>query len=948
MLEKHSDFKADHGSVAAHTHHGDVTVNNTYLIQSGFTEQDIKEKENQYLSWAIADCGGLEWLSLMEYQEGEGGMALDAVYTALLTNSRQTDKAKPDAAQDEMERMHRRSHSIRRGRLSAVELLNQEQKLVLLGDPGSGKSAFVNFVSLCLAGQQLDKVVNLGVLTEPLPDTRGRPESREIANDGKDDDGEPKSELVRQTWEHGALIPLKIILRDFAASGYFPGSDEKATAKHLLKFLKQDFAAKSFDGYFKIIKNRLQNGQVLVMFDGMDEVAQAGDLRKQLVACIDAFSKSFSQCRFLVTCRPYAYRDRDWQLPGFAVDELAEFEKGQVIRFIERWYQQLPSMNREQSVARGELLQHAVLGRPALGDLAKRPLLLSLIAYLHAYRHGLPDRRADLYEKLLDLLVDKWEKARFEVNDDDINQARKLSQASLAEYLQMGQDAILNVLKRLAFDAHASQDGEQDTADISAKDLHGQLLQEADGCGNREVRIFELSEHLRDRVGILYQRSGSTETDAVYTFPHRSFQEYLAAEYFRLEKNVLFERFESADFSLEDYTWQELAAKLGRSDPDRWREVVVLAGGIHAESDPGSVWNLLRELSARKDPAVLTQQEAWGLRLAGEIVAESVALGDMNPRQQRIFKKIQTALPKVLSTPHLAIKERVDVGRYLGRMGDPRPEVMDVDAMRFCYVPKGEFWMGLGAHDNENEMASLEEVPAGNYDLSYDYWVAQSPVSVAQFKAFVEESGFAIGDDNALNRVVNFPVMGVSQQEALAFCGWLTRRWHGAGMLAANLKVSLPNEPEWEKAARGGSDILTSAIVIGVSELNSIESPTLQMNPYPQRRYPWGNNITDERANYGKIDGLITAGIDPLEESPYGCQNLSGNVLEWTRSEKGCYPYPAVGTVEWKLREDEKASSRVLRGGAFVYYQDDMRCARRYNFEPVNIIGFRVVLSPLF
>lgn len=956
MTEKHPDIKADHGSVAAHTHHGDVTVNNTYPIQSGLTEQDAtekkeKEKESHYLSWVIADCGGLEWLSLMEYQEGEGGMELGAVYTALLTNSRQADKTRPDAAQDEMERMHRRGNSIRQGRLSAVELLNQEHKLVLLGDPGSGKSAFVNFVSLCLAGQQLDKVVNLDVLTEPLPDNSGRPESREIASDGKDEEGEPKSELVRQTWDHGALIPLKIILRDFAASDYFPGSDEKATAKHLLKFLKQDFTAKGFAGYVKILKNRLQNGRVLVMFDGMDEVAQAGDRRKQLVACIDAFSKSFSQCRFLVTCRPYAYRDRDWQLPGFAVGELAEFEKGQVIRFIERWYQQLPSLDRKKSVARGELLQHAVLGRPALDDLAKRPLLLSLIAYLHAYRHGLPDRRADLYEKLLDLLVDKWEKARFEVNDDDINQARKLSQASLAEYLQMGQDAILNVLKRLAFDAHASQDGDQDTADISATDLHGELLREADGCGNREVRIFELSEHLRDRVGILYQRSGSTETDAVYTFPHRSFQEYLSAEYFRLEKNVLFERFESADFMLEDYTWQELAAKLGRRDPDRWREVVVLAGGIHAESDPGSVWSLLRELSARQDAAVLTQEEAWGLRLASEIVAESVALGDMNPRQRRIFKKIQTALPEVLSTPHLDVKERVDVGRYLGRIGDPRPEVMGVDAMRFCYVPKGEFWMGRGKYESDDDRNLLEERPAGNYDLSYDYWIAQSPVSVAQFKIFVEESGFKIGDDDALKGAGNSPVAWVSQQEALAFCEWLTQRWHDAGILAANLKVSLPNEPEWEKAARGGLEIPSLTVVKSVSELASAESPALQLNSQVQRRYPWGNEVTSEQANYGgKAGGVTTRGIYPSGVSPYGCHDLSGNVWEWTRSEQGDYPYPAVGTEAWKQREGTEPTRCVLRGGAFNYDQNYVRCAFRFLLRPdyrSHDFGFRVVLSPL-
>ncbi len=784
MADKTQDIHADHGGVSVGENNGSITVNNQSLIQQGLTDEAIQERETHYLRRVVEDCGGLEWLALMNLEEGDGSMRLDAVYTALLTETRHeqeiTDAGNRERATED---------PVRQGRLSAVELLNREQRLVLLGDPGSGKSAFVNFVALCLAGEPLAGAVNLQTLTQPLPDDKGRPQTREIEVEGQD---EPIQEEVLQDWDKGALIPLRVILRDFSASPCFPKASDKPETKHLLEFLQLDLKNKGCEEYYQVLEDRLRAGRVLVMLDGLDEVAQAGDRRKHLVAGINEFVKSFGDCRFLVTCRPYAYRNREWQLSQFASSELAVFGRGQIIRFVERWYARLPTSDRHATIKSGQDLQQAVLSRPDLRDLAKRPLLLSLIAYLHAYRHELPGHRADLYERLLGLLVDKWEKARFNVADGDADKAKQLAQASLAEFLQIGQDAIRKVLERLAFRAHHLQDEKQDTADIAAKDLNHELLCEAKRK-NQDVKVWELSEYLRDRVGILYQRGGSNETDAIYTFPHRSFQEYLAAAYLRREENALFEPFVGMVDELEEGTWQELAAQLGRTDPDRWREVVVLAGGINARSDPGPVWNLLKALADRKDAAELTEPEAWGLRLASEILAESVALDGLNPRQQKIFNTIQSAMPEVLATPYLVAKERVVVGRYLNKIGDPRAALTDVDAMRFCPVPAGSFFMGQGEHDSEKEAWSAE-TPAGEYDLNYDYWIAQYPVTVAQFKAFVDDSGFDIGNADALKTSANTPVVYVSQKDALVFCDWLTGRW----------RVSLPNEPEWEKAARGG------------------------------------------------------------------------------------------------------------------------------------------------
>jgi hypothetical protein len=84
-----------------------------------------------------------------------------------------------------------------------------------MGDPGSGKTTFVNFAALCMAGACLERMdANLTLLTAPLPNEKGQ-------NGGK-----------HQPWNHGPLLPVHIILRHFAVRG-LPESGEKGTAAHL-------------------------------------------------------------------------------------------------------------------------------------------------------------------------------------------------------------------------------------------------------------------------------------------------------------------------------------------------------------------------------------------------------------------------------------------------------------------------------------------------------------------------------------------------------------------------------------------------------------------------------------------------------------------------------------------------------------------------------------------
>jgi formylglycine-generating enzyme required for sulfatase activity len=176
----------------------------------------------------------------------------------------------------------------------------------------------------------------------------------------------------------------------------------------------------------------------------------------------------------------------------------------------------------------------------------------------------------------------------------------------------------------------------------------------------------------------------------------------------------------------------------------------------------------------------------------------------------------------------------------------------------------------------------------------------------------------------------------VSWNEVLQYCEWLTERlrsWqHTPEPLATLLRrdgwiVTLPSEAEWEKAARGTDG----------------------------RIYPWGDETDPNRANYAHtgINTMSAVGCFPSGASPYGVEDLSGNVWEWTRTPWGRYPYPTNqrARIRHGNLQEAREMPRVLRGGPFHYNSELVRCACRFIDSPslwLRLVGFRVVVRPSF
>jgi formylglycine-generating enzyme required for sulfatase activity len=199
-----------------------------------------------------------------------------------------------------------------------------------------------------------------------------------------------------------------------------------------------------------------------------------------------------------------------------------------------------------------------------------------------------------------------------------------------------------------------------------------------------------------------------------------------------------------------------------------------------------------------------------------------------------------------------------------------------IRTIEFVCVPAGKFLMGEDKH-----RVNVAEFSIGKY-----------PVTVAQFDAFVQLTGYQGAGGGDVKTKGNHPVVNVSWNDAVAFCQW------ASGVLGKTIR--LPTEEEWEKAARGTDG----------------------------REYPWGNEPPDGmRCNFNNaLGGTSPVGkYSPRGDSPYGCADMAGNVWEWTSTmhEQGGY---------------------VLRGGSWNCPTELVRCAFRSRYGPVSrdyYFGFR-------
>ena len=236
-------------------------------------------------------------------------------------------------------------------------------------------------------------------------------------------------------------------------------------------------------------------------------------------------------------------------------------------------------------------------------------------------------------------------------------------------------------------------------------------------------------------------------------------------------------------------------------------------------------------------------------------------------------------------------------------------ESPESQGLRFLLIPDGSYF--LGSPLDEAGRYADEPTP---YKVSLGpFYLAATKTTNAQYARFLKANGHPAPlywHDKNLNPPQQ-PVVGVSWQDAQAFCRWLT--------LETGVAHRLPSAAEWEAAARGG--------LVG-------------------EPYPWGRELANAggryRANYYPNDFAddgfrLTAPVASFPANGYGLFDMAGNVSEWCADEKT----PLGGRSPFAAPD-----YRIRKGGSWRSRARDLRCAAR-KFTPPHtadgFIGFRVL-----
>jgi formylglycine-generating enzyme required for sulfatase activity len=195
--------------------------------------------------------------------------------------------------------------------------------------------------------------------------------------------------------------------------------------------------------------------------------------------------------------------------------------------------------------------------------------------------------------------------------------------------------------------------------------------------------------------------------------------------------------------------------------------------------------------------------------LTAQVLTENRSLrSTIAERNRPKVERIRRWLVCTLRHGALSPVDRAQAGDALAVIGDPRFRVdawmlPDEPLLGFVEIPGGPFRMG--SDQRRDPEAFDDEKPQHQVRLPR-YFIARYPVTVAQFRAFVEDRGTVVEDERSLQGLPNHPVVDVTWHRALDYCAWLTERlreWPWTPEPLATLLrkdvwlVLLPSEAEW-------------------------------------------------------------------------------------------------------------------------------------------------------
>ncbi|MEU0940333.1 SUMF1/EgtB/PvdO family nonheme iron enzyme [Embleya sp. NPDC005971] len=820
------------------------------------------------------------------------------------------------------------------------ELLDSTQdSVVVLGDPGGGKSTSIASIAVRAArrylsepGSPLPIRVQLGSVIAGLS---GGPELLLLS-------GVPEVKLT--------------VARDGRSAG-----------NELTEFLR----------------TAIQQGRALLLLDGIDEIddVSLGGIRR----AISEILLPASGTRIIATCRKFDYRQtRPSRKIGIPRElELLPYTRTDKDRYVHQWYDaavRIGRFSQEEAVVLSASLKRELLN-PELSELGELPLLLTLLTLIHSDEGQLPNVRAVVCDRAIRYLL--------------ANKARWRGQGGEETAIAAG--SLLALAVRVAHHIHLGEENARGAAGtgLSPEEIHAQAAALCDDLARLHVRSStpepqELANRLLRSHGLLAEIGPKR-----YRFAHRYFQEFLAGQHYAQGARTA-----EALVKARMLHWREplrLMASFAGYEGENIFYILTLVGELLGQFDPApdsgapgatgapaSSWAVSPAVSSVATSQLAAEMlvEIGQDRLAAFGFDRVLSL-DTNQALHGLWRRAKDTIAEQVEEGQLTLAERFRAASVVGHLGDRRI-VTDLGQPRGPWenlvpIPAGPALLGSGRLDEDRTLsAGVREVdfPAfrvGRYlvtNAQYDAfvkaggyaeraywrgrvaagWIGGDPEVLAELREHwletvhehhakeLRDGEIAIADlraesvvrigtrdrpfyweDHRFNQP-NQPVVGINYWEAGAYCAWATEEGRRTGMLGPDELVALPTEFEWERACRPAGD---------------------------DRVYPWGDEESDARThlrtNALNIRQPSPVGIYLPSWGPEGPCDLGGNVWEWTTSLNRAYAaeYDAGRSAYDSLDE------HIVRGSSWYNTFQYAACSSRAVDRSYNLfydVGFRVVV----